>query len=326
MPKRINIAVIGVGYLGSYHTEKYAKNPAVHLVAVVDIDPQRARKAAERFGVAFHTDYRKILNQVDAVTISVPTDFHYEIAKTCLESGVDVLVEKPMTEKVWQAERLLDLAKEKGRILQVGHLERFNPAITRAARFLEKPLFIECHRLNSFAGRGTEINVVFDLMIHDLDIILSFVKSKVARMDAVGVPVLSSHMDIANVRLHFETGCVANITASRISLHPMRKMRVFQPDAYVSLDFHKAHVEIYRRIINPSGGLPELKGESLALEKKDALEEEIRSFVKAVSERSCPVVSAESALEALRLADQIVRQIKKTTRRLDSSMTQEISL
>ena len=245
MSKKLNIAVIGVGYLGNFHCEKYAQHPSVELVSVVDIQEDHAKKIAAHYHTAYTTDYRTLLegHKVDAVSIVTPTDHHYEIARSCLEAGIDVLIEKPITHKVWQAQELVRLAQANGRILQVGHLERFNPAIQKLSTILTRPLFIECHRLHSFVQRGTEVDVVLDLMIHDLDIILSVVRSQVSKIDAVGVAVLSPLIDIANVRLEFHNGCVANITASRVSLKSMRKIRLFQPDCYVSVDFQNASVD-----------------------------------------------------------------------------------
>lgn len=324
MSEKLKVAVIGVGYLGNYHSEKYAKHPSVELVAVVDVHEERARIVAERYQTAFYTDFKKIFGQVDAVSIVVPTDVHYDITKSCFEAGLDVLVEKPLTQKIWQAEKLLALAKSKKKILQVGHLERFNTVTVHANRFLTQPIFIECHRLHSFVTRGTEVDVVLDLMIHDLDIVLSFVPSPILKIDAMGASVLSSNIDIANVRLQFQNGCIANLTASRISMKPMRKMRIFQPDSYMSLDFQNSIVEIYRKVFDGVSNLSEIKGERLSLEKKDALAEEIQAFIKAVQYRTDPIVSAESALEALRLADRIVKHIRKTAKRYYHGLTKDL--
>ncbi len=326
MKKKIKIAVIGVGYLGNFHSEKYSKIPDVELVAVIDSNLERAKSIAERYGAQYGVDFREILPKVDAVSIVVPTYAHYEVAKVCLESQVDVLVEKPMTQRVWEAQALMTLSEEKKRILQVGHLERFNPALLKATQFLTRPLFIECHRLNSFVERGTDVDVILDLMIHDLDIILNFVKSEVCQIDAMGTPVLSKNIDIASCRIQFQNGCVANLTASRISPNPMRKMRIFQPDGYVSIDFGKAHVNVFRKVIDTHSQIPEIQGEEFPLEKKDALEEEIKSFIASIQNRSQPVVSTRGALEALRLAHQIVDKIKKTMKKFSSYIDQELSI
>ncbi len=317
MKKKINAAVIGVGYLGTFHAEKYSQLKDVNLIGVVDVDSHRAKAVADRFQTRSFTDYREILRDAQAVSIVVPTDRHYEIAKECLWRGCDVLIEKPMTEKIWQAEELIEIAKSRGAILQVGHLERFNSAIQEASRFLSAPLFIECHRLHSFVERGTEVDVILDLMIHDLDIILSFVRSRVVRIDAVGTPVLSPHVDIANVRLKFESGCVANVTASRISFSAIRKIRIFQPSAYVSIDFQNSSVDICRKISagrDPKGKEAELTAERLSFPKRDALSEEISAFIKSVKGRTPPLVGGLEAIEALKLADQIRERIKQTGR------------
>ncbi len=251
MSQKLKIAVIGVGYLGNFHTEKYSRFSDVELIGVIDSNFQRAKEISEKYRTNAYSDYRDILNQVDAISIVVPTDEHYQIAKDALLAQVDVLIEKPITHKVSEAKELVQIAKDRGRILQVGHLERFNPALQTVSDILTKPLFIECHRLHSFVSRGTEVDVVLDLMIHDLDIILNFVKSKISRIDAVGVSVISPLVDIANVRLQFQSGCVANVTASRVSLTSLRKIRVFQPDCYVSCDFLKSSVEVFRKVMHP---------------------------------------------------------------------------
>jgi predicted dehydrogenase len=313
MKKKINAAVIGVGYLGTFHAEKYSQLKDVNLIGVVDVDSDRAKAVADRFQTRSFTDYREIVRDAHAVSIVVPTDRHYEIAKECLERGCDVLIEKPMTEKIWQAENLIEIAKSKGAILQVGHLERFNSAIQGASRFLSAPLFIECHRLHSFVERGTDVDVILDLMIHDLDIILSLVRSRVVRIDAIGTPVLSPYIDIANVRLKFESGCVANVTASRVSFSAIRKIRIFQPSAYVSIDFQASSVDIFRKI-SPKEKEAELTAERLSFAKGDALSEEISQFIESVKRRTPPLVGGVQAIEALKLADQIHQQIKKTGR------------
>lgn len=315
MSKKLNIAVIGAGYLGNFHSEKYSQHPSAQLVSVVDIQEERAKEIAAKYNTSYTTDYRTLLEskKVDAVSIVTPTDTHYEIARAFLEAGIDVLIEKPITHKIWQAEELVRLAQDKGRILQVGHLERFNSAIQKLSTILTKPLFIECHRLHSFVQRGTEVDVILDLMIHDLDIILSMVRSDLSKINAVGVAVLSSLIDIANVRLEFQSGCVANITASRVSLKSMRKIRLFQPDCYVSVDFQKATIEIYKKTFQEGDSVPELSAETLSLERKDALREEINAFIDSVQSRTKPLVSGLEALDALKLAHQIVEHIQQKT-------------
>lgn len=314
MTKKIKVAVIGVGYLGNYHSEKYAKHPSVDLVGVVDTRPERGQSIAARLGTTFYSHVTEIIDKVQAVSVVVPTDQHYDVTKICLEAGLDVLVEKPFTKESWQAEELLALAVKNHCILQVGHLERFNPVVKEAHKFLCAPLFIECHRLNSFVDRGTEVDIVLDLMIHDLDILLNIVPFPVVRIDAIGAPIVSSNIDIANVRLQFQSGCVANLTASRISFKPMRKMRIFQRDAYLSLDFQHSTVDVFRKISGDNALLPEIRGEQFSFEKSDPLQDEIFSFINAVDLRTKPIVTAESALEALTLAEQIVKSIKHTAK------------
>lgn len=315
MSKKLNIAVIGAGYLGNFHSEKYAQHPSAQLVSVVDIQEERAKDIAAKYHTSHTADYKTLLRDksVDAVSIVTPTDTHYEIARAFLEAGVDVLIEKPITHKTWQAEELVGLARAEGRILQVGHLERFNPAIQKLSTILTKPFFIECHRLHPFVHRGTEVDVILDLMIHDLDIILNMVPSEVSKIDAVGVAVLSSLIDIANVRLEFKSGCVANITSSRVSLKSMRKIRLFQPDCYVSVDFQEAVIEIYKKTLQEGDRTPELSAETLSLERKDALREEIDAFIGSVQSRTKPLVSGLEALEALKLAQEITENIQQKT-------------
>ena len=328
MSKKLNIAVIGAGYLGNFHSEKYFQHSAIQLVGVADIREERAKEIAEKYSTSYTTDYRTFLRDknVDAVSVTTPTDTHYEVARSCLEAGIDVLIEKPITHKVWQAEELVRLAQAQGRILQVGHLERFNSAIQKLGTFLTHPLFIECHRLHPFIQRGTEVDVILDLMIHDLDIILSIVRSDISKIDAVGVAVLSSLIDIANVRLQFESGCVANITASRVSLKSMRKIRLFQPDCYVSLDFQKASIEIYKKTVKEGETMPEISAETLSLERKDALREEIDAFIHSVQFRTKPLVSGLEALEALKVAQQIIEHIQHKAPKSMSSFAPQPSL
>jgi predicted dehydrogenase len=235
--RKLRAAVIGVGYLGKFHVEKYAANSRVEIVGVCDTVLSRAKEWGERVGAQAYADHRDLLGKVDAVSVVVPTDRHHEVARAFLDSGVDVLLEKPIAANLSEADDLIAAARKKGRILQVGHLERFNPAFLAARDRIKIPLFIETHRLTPFRGRGTDVDVVLDLMIHDLDIILSLVRGSVEHIHAVGVPVLADKVDIANVRLQFQGGCEANLTASRISLQDQRRLRIFQPDSYVTIDY-----------------------------------------------------------------------------------------
>jgi predicted dehydrogenase len=316
--RKLRVAVIGMGYLGRFHAEKYALIPGVEIVGVADIQPARAKEWAERVGGQAFFDHGALLGKVDAVSVVVPTDRHYEVARDFLEAGCDVLVEKPITVDLREADGLIALARKKGRILQVGHLERFNSAVLAAREKVRTPLFIESHRLTPFRGRGTEVDVVLDLMIHDLDIILSFVRSTVKKIHAVGIPVLTNKVDIANTRVEFVGGCVANITASRISFEDRRRIRVFQPDAYLTLDYASKEVALYRRIFNTENQKFQIAAEQVEVEPGDALEKEIRSFVHSCLTRQTPVVTGEDGRNALAVAMRINRQIQKNLKKIPS--------
>lgn len=303
----LRAGVIGVGYLGSFHAEKYAQLPDVELVAVADENLRRAKAVAGRWQADALSDYRELVGRVDCVSVAVPTSLHFEITRELLAAGIDVLVEKPMTENVDEGRALVELAERDRRILQVGHLERFNPAIRAVAGVINRPRFIECHRLAPFVDRGTDVDVVLDLMIHDLDVILSLVDAEVKDVEAVGVPVLSESTDIANARLHFDNGCIANITASRVTLKQERKLRLFQTDTYVSVDYGKKHVQICRRVME--NGKPTINVEERDL-GGDALFDEIDHFVHAVKTRERPLVDGAAALRALEVAERIRLSLK----------------
>ncbi|MEJ2471160.1 MAG: Gfo/Idh/MocA family oxidoreductase [Desulfuromonadales bacterium] len=307
MTQPLRAAVIGVGYLGRFHAQKYAANSAVDLVGVVDSDPLRASEVAEEVQTTAYTDYRDILPTADLVSIVVPTRYHYAVARDCFEAGCHVLLEKPVTQTVAEADDLIALASERQRVFQVGHLERFNPAVTALSDVLHNPQFIESHRLAPFKTRGTDVNVVLDLMIHDIDILLSLGPHGLKTINAVGVPVLSDEVDIANARLQFENGCVANVTASRASREAMRKMRIFQQDAYISIDFQSREIAIYRKRegMNLIPGLPNVAVETRRFEQGDPLKDEIDAFVTAVREGRPPVVSGADGKRALEVAIQI---------------------
>jgi predicted dehydrogenase len=310
----LRVAVIGVGYLGQHHARIYAEMPGVELVGVADTDPARVSEIAARFNVPGHADYRALLSEVDAVNIVSPTVTHHEIARDCLKEGLDIFVEKPITVTLDQAEDLVRLAKEKKKILQVGHIERFNGAVRELARLVKNPGFIEVHRLGSFVGRATDVDVILDLMIHDIDIILSLIHSPVREIRANGVPVITPNVDIANARLEFENGCVANVTASRVSAHPQRKMRFFQADTYISLDFQEQAIDCYRRIGDPAdflaGKPPKIVKEDVSIPREEPLKVELASFIDAVRSRTRPVVSGEEGLNALRVATGILQAIQ----------------
>lgn len=305
--KRLRAAVIGVGYLGRFHAQKYRQNPAVDLVGVVDADSARAREIAAEVETRAFSDYRELLSTVDLVSIAVPTQHHYAVARDCLLAGCHILLEKPITSTVAEAEELIKLAAEHGAILQVGHLERFNPAVLALKGVLNNPQFIESHRLAPFKPRGTDVNVVLDLMIHDIDILLSMVPHSLKTINSVGVPVLSDEVDIANARLQFANGCVANVTASRVSRETMRKIRLFQQDAYISIDYQERRISIYRKRAGDSRipGLPNIGMEERTFEQGDALRDEIEAFVAAVRNGTPPVVSGEDGKRALEVAMQI---------------------
>jgi predicted dehydrogenase len=301
----LRAAVIGVGYLGAFHAEKYASLENVRLVGVVDADPARAGEIGRRFGARAFSDYRPLLGTVDCVSLAVPTPAHFDLAADLLGHAIDVLVEKPITETAAQGQHLVALAAEKGCILQVGHLERFNPAIRSLAGVITRPRFIECHRLAPFVERGTDVDVILDLMIHDLDVILSVVDSPVERIEAVGVPVLSETVDIANVRLRFANGAIANITASRVALKRERKIRFFQADAYVSVDYGDRRLRVCRRLTGGDGGLPSIDVSERSFDGADPLFDEIEAFVRAVRTREQPLVDGATAVRALEVAERI---------------------
>ncbi len=304
--------VIGVGYLGRLHAQKMATFPDVRFVGVHDSDPARAKAVAEEFGTTAFESHERLLAEVDAVSVAVPTTAHYRVAMDAIRAGVHLLLEKPITADIRQARALVREAEKRRLVFQIGHVERFNTAVRDAVSFLTEPRFIECHRLGPFGGRGTDVDVVLDLMIHDLDLILSFVGSKVSRIQAVGVPVISPNVDIANARLTFANGCVANVTASRVSARKQRKIRIFQEDAYVSMDFVEHKIQIFRRTF-PEGkdGLPEISGELVETEKGDSLRDEIRSFLDCAATGAAPKVSGADGMAALETAFRILRRMRR---------------
>jgi predicted dehydrogenase len=305
MSAPLRAAVVGAGYLGSFHAEKYAQASGCELVAVADVDRGRADALAARLGTRAVSDFRELIGSIDCASVVVPTQHHHSVATALLAAGVDCLVEKPLAASAALAREIVDLANAHGRILQVGHLERFNPALTRVARILSRPRFIECHRLASFTERGADVDVVRDLMIHDLDLIRLLVPEEVVAIEAVGVPVVTPTPDIANARLRFAGGCVANVTASRVSMKRERKLRVFQPDTYLAFDLGERSVRICRRTPTP-GGLAEIAWEQIDLGAVDALAREIEAFLASVRTRSRPAVTGEDGCAALELAERIL--------------------
>jgi len=301
---RLRAAVVGVGYLGHFHAEKYAAHPDVDLVAVADVDAVRAEAVAHEVGASAVTDHRALVGRIDCASVAVPTHLHHAVTRDLLEAGIDVLVEKPLATAVADGKALVELAARQARVLQVGHLERFNPALRALEGIITQPRFIECHRLAPFTERGTDVDVVLDLMIHDLDVILAMTGSPVRAVEAVGVPVLTPSVDIANARLRFANGCIANVTASRVSMKRERKLRIFQPDAYVALDFGERKVRIICREPGPDGQTA-LRVEEREVPEADALETEIDAFVRAVRHREAPEVSGWDGLRALEVAEVI---------------------
>ncbi len=306
----VKVAVVGVGHLGSRHARIYAELPKVELVGVVDTDTRRAEEVAGEYGCRWFSRPEDLPASVEAVSVVVPTDLHYEVACTLMERGYHLLVEKPITDDISRARELLRRAEKGDLLLQVGHVERFNPGILALEKIVKEPRFIECHRNAPFQSRGTEVGVVLDLMIHDLDIILYLIPSPVDSLEAVGATILSSHEDIANARITFKNGSIANITTSRISPNRMRKIRIFQDDAYISLDYMAQAARIYRkeagRIV--ADNLPIPRGEPLKLE--------LESFVEAVRLGGKPQVPAEDSLAALKVAIEVTREVEKSEKKL----------
>lgn len=303
-------AVIGVGYLGRFHAQKYAAHPGAELVGVVDPSAVARERIAAELGVPGYADHRELLGRVDAVSVVTPTQSHFAIARDFLEADAHVLVEKPMTASIAEAEALVALAARRGRILQVGHLERFNAVVQAVQPMLAVPRFIESTRLAPFRQRGTEVNVVLDLMIHDIDLILSIVRSPVVAVDAIGTSVFSQEIDIANARLRFANGCIANATASRVSMKTERRLRLFQDDAYLSVDLHQKVLTVIRKAggVGPDGS-PKVDIAESSYEAGDALNLEISAFLDAVESGGPAPVSGEDGLLALRTALSITEQV-----------------
>ena len=309
MADRLRVGVIGVGHLGRHHARILAAMDDVDLVAVVDIVASRAAEIAASAGTRALGDSRELFDQVDAVTVAVPTELHHEISIPFLERGVSVLIEKPLARSLEEADGLIAVARQSGALLATGHTERFNPAVAAVLPLVTSPRFIEVHRLGVFPERSLDIDVVFDLMIHDLDIILALVKSEVASIEAVGVPVLTPRYDIANARLRFESGCIANVTASRISRDRVRKIRFFQPDSYISIDYAAQEVEGWR-LVRQDGARPSIQGGALPVQRDEPLRRELADFVNAVRSKGRPMVDGVAGRRALALATEIARKME----------------
>ncbi len=323
----LRAAVVGVGHLGQHHARIYAQSPDADLVAVCDADEKQGRKIARKFGVEYVADFRELLDRVDLVSIAVPTVYHFDVAAPFLERGIACLVEKPMTATLELAQQMVDVARKAGALLQVGHIERFNPALVAARSLPLDPKFIECDRLGPFSFRSTDIGVVMDLMIHDLDIVLDLARSEVVWVDSAGASVLSEKEDIANARIRFANGCVANLSASRVSTKSLRKIRIFNPDSYVSIDYQAKQAVIFRKGPHFDEAKEHMgefdlsrvkdlakfmvgkffKMEKIKLDDQEPLAKEIESFIRAARAGEPPVVSGEDAMRAIALADRIVK-------------------
>ncbi len=324
--KKLKIGIIGVGHLGKLHAKMFSEIKNSELVGIFDIDPENAKAVGNEFGLKVFESEESLLDKIDAASVAVTTSAHYEVAKRCLKKGVHVFLEKPITSTISEAETLVKLASEKKLTLQVGHIERFNPALVSLEEYISNPVFIESDRLSQFNPRGTDVAVVLDLMIHDIDVILSLIKSEVKKIDASGVAVVSDNVDIANARIQFENGAVANVTASRISQKKMRKMRIFQKDNYIGLDFVTGASEVYRLLsaedtISSGTSFVEIgvgdKKKRLVYEQPEvkeinALSYELELFVKAVITKTRPVVSGEDGLRALTVANEIIKKIEES--------------
>jgi len=331
MEDSIKAAVVGVGHMGKEHARVYRSIRDVKLVGVADIHEKQGAKVARKCRTDYFKDYHDLIGKVDVASIAVPTSHHFEVARDFLEGGASVLIEKPMTDSVPQAEELVEIGRRKGATIQVGHIERFNPALMAIQKHLTEPKFIECHRLSPFSFRSADIGVVFDLMIHDIDIILHLMGSKIKRIDAAGASVISRHEDVANARLVFENGCVANVTASRVSLKSMRKIRIFSPDSYISIDCLGRNATIIRKSpkltvesidVNKLdvSTIADLKGflfgdllkiEKVKMDDHEPLQKELEAFVESVREGKPPVVTGEDGVQAVRTATWIVDEINK---------------
>jgi predicted dehydrogenase len=300
---KMRVAVVGVGHLGSIHAKIYKHIPGCILAGVCDADPVKLKEVSHALRVPGYTDINQLFGKIDAASVAVPTRLHHKISSQLLEQGIHLLVEKPFTVNLEEAEHLIALARKKGLILQVGHIERFNSAFNATQKIIKDPKFIECHRLSSFPNRSLDVGAVLDIMIHDIDIVLGLVNSPLERVESVGINVLTDREDIANARLTFENGCIANLTASRVSDEAMRKIRIFQPNTYISLDYKNAEACVYRKLEN------KITKERLPIEKEQPLQKELASFVDCLINRKEPLVTGEVAKEALAVALTIQDQI-----------------
>jgi predicted dehydrogenase len=309
MSKQLRVGVVGVGYLGRFHALIYSRMPDVQLVGVVDAQPERAAEVAAEAGCTAWSGAEELLDRVDAVSIVVPTSEHLAVARPFLERGIPTLMEKPIAPRRDEAETIVALAERHGALLQIGHLERFNAGVMALAQRIERPRFIEAHRMSGFSSRATDVDVVSDLMIHDIDIILSLVRSPLRSVQAVGTPVLTDHVDIANARLEFADGTVANVIASRVSEGRLRRVRVFQPNAYLALDFAAQTLDIAWPQAREGQEWPEIRRERVALEPVKPLDAELAAFVACVRQGTPPLVDGRVGLAALEVALQVRESI-----------------
>ena len=320
--KELNVGVIGVGHLGQYHAQKYFSMENVNLVGVVDIDQDRAKSVAKKYNTKSYVNYKNIISKVDAVSIAVPTPSHFQVSRDLLENGVDVLIEKPMTTTLKEADKLIDIAESKDLIIQVGHIERFNPAVGALQDIINSPMFIEAHRLSVYKNRCTDVSVVLDLMIHDIDIILNIVKSKISTIHATGASVIAKHVDIANARIAFANGCVANVTTSRISMKNQRKIRIFQKDAYISVDFANRNITtVQKNDKDTTGIIPGMNIKKHCFSKGDALENELKSFIRSVRLREASEIPGQSGRNALQVALTIMDQINLPSNETEKNLS-----
>ena len=303
--QKIRIGVVGIGYLGKFHVEKFQKNKDCQLVWLVDKNNKNLKNYKDKYNVS--TNYKEIADDVDAVSIVTPTVNHYEIARYFIERNKHVLIEKPMTQTVSEAEKLINLAKKHKKTIQIGHLERFNPVIRKVSSLIKNPLFIEVHRLSQFNPRSTDVNVVYDLMIHDIDITTSLVPSKIKKISSFGKNIITNKIDIANARLEFSNGTIANLTASRISQKNERKIRIFEKDKYLSLDFLQQKLKIVEKVKKKSSKL--FKTLEYNYKKTDALNDEIIDFINSIRMNKKPLVDGIQGMEALKLASAISKKL-----------------
>ena len=306
---KVRVAVIGIGYLGEFHAQKYQANKNAELVAIVDTNRSRRDTISKKLGVKSYSAYKSIINEVDAVSIVVPTNLHYKVASFFISNNKHVLIEKPFASSVSEAKKLKKLAFKRDIVLQIGHLERFNKAFIKLKNIVKNPVFIECNRISPFKIRGTEVNVIMDLMIHDLDIVMSLNNSNIKNIQANGASVLTNKTDIANARITFENGCVCNLSASRISEKIERKMRVFQKDSYFSLDYQDCELYSYKKVI--SGKIKRIEKNKNNFINNDPLNEEIKSFIECIKKNKSPIVDAVDGIKALQYAIKISNLIKK---------------